>query len=650
MSRVNSIDTFMVTYEAVPDVTALTACHQAFLKVVKHITKLRMTKPINVTQAAKTFSIAMSSVETPVLNSTSGVILRYTRHAPMGCPLYLQYVPETQRAHQFNKIYRIAKKPGASVQEYIQKVLRPSPDSLLMVGQAQVAHDSHMQPVSPLGSSIDSFLNLLNEFPVGTYTAFSTHAVLSFIPVMEDIPSFHGYTMCIGQMIDTYEWGNYHPDITQEDATHLMNLAAAALVIWNQKQSFDNKTYCPYKSRDQEALKELHETTYHPNFPPAPLQPVILTPATLPPAPSNTRPDPPPRFDQFTPIPPPSVPPSQTPAQPPLRPVSQPTSNLQPPVGQSPILQPTPPPITHQFSSQPTHAPQSQPLLTQQLEQQMQSHPLNNQQNIHSHPIHTQQRMQSYPLHNQPQPERQQHFQQRQPNGNDTGYNGNNNGYNGNNSGYNGNNGGYDGNMGGYNGNNGGYNNFNAFNQPAPVAKGLNAPNYTDSNRGSYRHFPDAPDTWPEFAIHFGYQNPVSTLHQQDNMYQGIRPQYKPMFMRPDERLTHEMNYNTWEENLWNYKTLQAPQITARQDIYGVVLWGALSTFLQQTLLTKINFDKNNNSIVQFIQTFFTKTGAVEWLTFNLAKECLSSNTSTSTEAREIITHATVHSTGSNMK
>jgi len=132
------------------------------------------------------------------------------------------------------------------------------------------------------------------------------------------------------------------------------------------------------------------------------------------------------------------------------------------------------------------------------------------------------------------------------------------------------------------------------YNQPeldAP-AMGNNATNFNEENKGSFHHFPDARDTWPVFAFHFGYQQEHTTHAQHVPLYNNPPRDYKPIRIYDGSTLTSSHNYNKWDKRSWHKIMLENPVLDTRIDVHAITLWSALDVFLRETLLTKITYNQ----------------------------------------------------------
>jgi len=126
---------------------------------------------------------------------------------------------------------------------------------------------------------------------------------------------------------------------------------------------------------------------------------------------------------------------------------------------------------------------------------------------------------------------------------------------------------------------------------PTP-SMGTNASLFTEENRGSFHHFPDAPDTWPAFAYHFGYQHNNTPHIQQKPPYNNPPRDYKPIKIYYGSTLTSSHDYNEWDKQAWHKVLLENPILDTRIDIHAITLWSALDVFLCETLLTKITYNQ----------------------------------------------------------
>jgi len=133
--------------------------------------------------------------------------------------------------------------------------------------------------------------------------------------------------------------------------------------------------------------------------------------------------------------------------------------------------------------------------------------------------------------------------------------------------------------------------NYNQPELPAPPI-GTNASLFTEENRGSFHHFPDAPDTWPAFAYHFGFQHDNTPHVQQSPLYMNPPRDYKPIRIYDGSTLTSSHDYNEWDKQAWHKVLLENPILDSRLDVQAITLWSALDVFLRETLLTKVTYNQ----------------------------------------------------------
>ena len=174
------------------------------------------------------------------------------------------------------------------------------------------------------------------------------------------------------------------------------------------------------------------------------------------------------------------------------------------------------------------------------------------------------------------------------------------------------------------------------------------------AKRGKIEFYPDAPDTWPDFAHFFHYQEGSGDLVLMQPAYSSPPDVHKMKHVdfRQHEKLAAHMDFTDWEDDVWHNKTFQNMLLHGRRDMLGVVKWAALDKALQDRITLLIRKTAADATIpkAEFIHTLMSKAGAYEWLEFNLRKICRKQQTDTRHKLEQILFNATVDPSGNNVK
>jgi hypothetical protein len=174
------------------------------------------------------------------------------------------------------------------------------------------------------------------------------------------------------------------------------------------------------------------------------------------------------------------------------------------------------------------------------------------------------------------------------------------------------------------------------------------------AQRGKYTFYQHAPNTWPAFAVYFGYQDQVTNLLDMPTKYVWDSHTKMPnakVEVRNQDELKITDDYDEWLETVWTKKVF-AGLAQAREDMQTMFLWAAIHKDLRRFLTQQIVKSQADQAVTDndFMRELFKRDGGKEWLDFNLKKFCSAATAVGAAHHKHVMFNATVTADGTNAK
>jgi hypothetical protein len=170
--------------------------------------------------------------------------------------------------------------------------------------------------------------------------------------------------------------------------------------------------------------------------------------------------------------------------------------------------------------------------------------------------------------------------------------------------------------------------------------------------RGKFEFYGNATERWPAYAHHFQYQPTTAIILNDFTRLEGTDKPFRTRSLNwtDSEKLRIDRDFPQWEKRIFHDKLAAEPNIMNHSYTYATALWSGLSTSVKEAI--ELNVDKTAGDhalpAAMFMAELWKRTGALEWLLFNLSKLCRCHQDDRKQRSLKILTNATVTPTGDN--
>jgi hypothetical protein len=178
-------------------------------------------------------------------------------------------------------------------------------------------------------------------------------------------------------------------------------------------------------------------------------------------------------------------------------------------------------------------------------------------------------------------------------------------------------------------------------------------PEFPADKRGKFEFYGNASERWPAYAHHFQYQpESANILHHYDKL-EGADQSFRTrsVVWSDRDKLDIDKEFPQWEKNVFHEKLASEPNIMNHSYTYATALWSGMSTSVKEAI--ELNVDKTAGDhampAAMFMADLWKRTGALEWLQFNLCKLCRCHQDNRKQKSLKILTNATVTPSGDNV-